>query len=187
MEPLNKKIWVVDDDISLSQIYSGKFREEGFEVESFADGQEAWDAFHLGNAPDLLFTGILMPRMTGFQLIEKFQKDQKLKDVPVVIFSHRGRAEDRILAKKFAVDDFVIQGVVPLIEIVRKIKLVLGIRETYKIVLDQSKLDGEALLDFLVKHQQLNFRAEDRRKQFYLVFKPELESGKFSVQLEMEK
>lgn len=186
MVGLNKKIWIVDDDTDLSRIYSEKFREEGFEVKTFADGQGAWESFQAGNAPDLVFAGILMSKMTGFQLIEKLRTDEKLKSLPTVIFSHRGRQEDKITAQKLGVDDFIVQGAVPLVEVVRRIKFVLGIKETYKVKLDPDKFDDEALINFLIKQSQLDFRAEDRRKKIYLVLEPELEKGKFKIQLSVE-
>ncbi len=184
MAALNKKIWVVDDDANLAKIYAETFREGGFEVEIFNDGQEAWDMFQKGKLPDLLFTGIIMPRMTGFQLIEKLQADEKLKSMPVVIFSHRGRPEDRLQARRSGVDDFVVQGTLPLVEIVRRVKLVLGLAgKTYQISLDPGRFDGEELIDFFIRQNQLPFRAEDRRKKFFLVLEPELEPGKFKVNL----
>jgi len=177
----------VDDEASLAKIYSETFQAEGFEVRRFADGAEAWEEFQKGFFPDLLFTGILMPRMTGFQLIEKLQADQKLKDITTVIFSHRGRPEDRVTARKLGVDDFVVQGTLPLVEIVRHIKLLLKLeKKIYKIGLDAGSPDGMSLVDFLIKQQQLPFRAEDRRKKFFLVLNPELEEGKFDVRLEVE-
>ncbi len=186
MEPLNKKIWVVDDDTFLAKIYSDKFQEVGFAVTIFVDGQAAWESFQAGNAPDLLFTGIIMPRMTGFQLIEKLQAEEKLKDLPTVVFSHRGREEDRVIAIKLGVDDFVVQGLIPLVEIVRRVKTILGIEEIYKIHLDPDKPEGRAVIDFFIKQGQLNFNVDDHGKNFYLLLEPGLEKGKFKLKLNVE-
>ena len=82
--------------------------EKSFEVLTAHDGQEAWEIIVSGNTPDIVFTGITMPRLTGFELIAKLQSDPKLANIPVAINSHRGRSEDQKLAKEMNVDDFII-------------------------------------------------------------------------------
>ena len=114
------KILIVDDDELLLGIYAGSFRNEGFEVLTARDGQEAWDMLSGGNVPDVVFTGIIMPGMTGFELVGKIKSDPKLKNIVTVISSHRGRDEDRVLAKNMGVADFIIQGTTTPVEAIRR-------------------------------------------------------------------
>lgn len=153
MTEQNKKILIVDDDDFLLGIYAKNFRDEGFEVLTAHDGEEAWEIISGGNAPDVVFTGIVMPRMTGFELIAKMQADPNLAKIPVAISSHRGRPEDEKLAKQMAVDDFIIQGLTTPVEVVRRVKLLLGIRNVYKVAVVLNKNDAPALINFLNKQQ----------------------------------
>lgn len=182
METENKKILIVDDDEFLLGIYAKNFRDEGFEVLTAHDGQEAWDMINAGNIPDIIFTGITMPRMTGFELVAKFQADPKLASIPVAINSHRGRPEDEKLAKEMGVDDFIIQGATTPIEAVRRIKLLLGIQQVFKIVLTPNKGDAAALTNFLNRQQNINCNPADN-KEIFLELAPKSEKGEFKIKI----
>jgi CheY-like chemotaxis protein len=182
MIALGKKILIVDDDKFLLNIFISGFKQEGFDVKTAGDGQEAWDIIQGGFLPDIVFTGILMPRMTGFYLVRKMQADPKLASIPVAIFSHRGRPEDKETARELNVDDFLIQGVVPLTEIVRRIELLLEIHQIYHIKVGRNQYDSEALIDLLNKQQQTSLGFE-MNKDVYLAFKPGKEAGEFNVSL----
>ena len=163
-------------------IYAKNFRDEGFEVLTAHDGKEAWEMIIGGNIPDVVFTGIVMPRMTGFELIAKMQADSKLAKIPVAINSHRGRPEDEKMAREMSVDDFIIQGMVTPIEAVRRIKLLLGIHNVYKVVIVPNKYDGTALISFLNKQQgAVCDSAGD--KEIFLELEPKSEKGEFKVNI----
>ena len=182
MEIKNKKILIVDDDEFLLGIYAKNFRDDGFEVLTAHDGQEAWDMISAGNIPDIIFTGITMPRMTGFEFIAKLQADPNFASIPVAINSHRGRTEDEKLAKEIGVDDFIIQGTTTPIETVRRIELLLGIQKSYKIVLTPNKYDIAALVNFLNKQQNTNCDLSDN-KEIFLDLMPKPEKGEFIVKI----
>jgi CheY-like chemotaxis protein len=152
-----KKILIVDDDQYLLGVYAEKFKEAGFAVTPAADGQEAWDLISGGYMPDVMFTGIVMPRMDGFELIRKMQADPKLASIPVAISSHQGREADKAMAKSLAVDDFLIQGLVSLNEVVRRVRLIAGLRSRYVVPLMRSQGDVEALISLLDKQQMTSF------------------------------
>lgn len=182
MENLNKRILIVDDDELLLGIYAKNFRDEGFEVSIAHDGEEAWEIISGGNIPDIVFTGIIMPRMTGFELIAKMQADSDLAKIPVAINSHRGRPEDEKMAKEMGVDDFIIQGFTTPAEIVRRIKLLLGIQNVYRIAIIPDKNDTRALIDFLNKQQGMACDPAGG-KEIFLELEPKMEKGEFKVNI----
>jgi len=178
----NKKILIVDDDDFLLGIYTKNFRDEGFEVLVAHDGEEAWEIIIGGNVPDVIFTGIVMPRMTGFELISKIQADPILAKIPVAISSHRGRPEDEELAKQMAVDDFIVQGLTTPVEAVRRVKLLLGIQNVYKVAIVPDKNDARALINFLNK-QQGAICDPVGDKEIFLEIEPETEKGEFKIKI----
>lgn len=103
-----KKILVADDDLVQRDLYADLFRGNGFEVVIADDGQDALEKIPV-EKPDLVFTGILMPRLTGFELIQKLRADAKTSSLPIIVFSHLGRPEDRATAEKFKVT-FMVKG-----------------------------------------------------------------------------
>ena len=177
-----KKILIVDDDELLLGIYAKNFRDKDFEVLTARDGKEAWDIISAGNIVDIIFTGITMPRMTGFELIAKLQADPKLAHIPVAINSHRGRPEDEELAKGLMVDDFIIQGVTTPAEAVRRIELILGIKNVYKIILIPNNGAASALINFLNKQQNTNCDPVGS-KEIFLELEPKSEVGEFKVKI----
>lgn len=119
-----KKILVVDDDFQQRELYFELFGAAGFEVSSAKDGLDAWEKIQK-DKPDLLFTGIIMPRMTGFELIDKLRNYRPTEAVPVIIFSHLGRPEDRKKAQNLALVDFMVKGYDSPMEIIKKAKELL--------------------------------------------------------------
>jgi len=182
MTEQNKKILIVDDDDFLLGVYAKNFRDEGFEVLTAHDGEEAWETITGGNIPDVVFTGIVMPRMTGFELIAKMQADPNLAKIPVAISSHRGRPEDEELAKQMAVDDFIIQGLTTPVEAVRRVKLLLGIQNVYKVAIVPDKKDAPALINFLNKQQSATCDPVGG-KEIFLEIEPEIEKGEFKIKI----
>ncbi|MBI3420755.1 MAG: response regulator [Candidatus Sungbacteria bacterium] len=145
-----KTILLVDDDEFLLDLYTTTFREDGFQVVGAHDGQEAWDGIQQGARPDIILTGILMPHMTGFELIEKMKADAILAKIPVVMFSHRGLAEHERQAKELGANDFIVQNTTTPADTKRRVKLLLGIPVSFRIQMHNS-MDGQACLGVLNK------------------------------------
>ncbi len=176
-----KKVLIADDDELLLGIYAKNLADEGLEVLTAGNGQEAWEIISAGNVPDLVFTGIIMPGMSGFELIQKIQADPRFSKVITAISSHRGRQEDKELAEKMGVGDFIIQGITTPAEVVVRIKALLGIQDKFKIIFPADKFDGLALAKFLNKIQATNLEPT-AEGQIFLEIRKE-EGNKFGVKL----
>jgi CheY-like chemotaxis protein len=177
-----KKILIVDDDQFLRDMVAAAFRKGGFEVTEDPDGQAAWERVAGGYRPDVVLTGILMPRMTGFDLIRKMQEDTALAAIPVAVFSHRGRDEDRKTAQDLNADEFIVQGIVPLAEVVRRVKNIAGEAPTYRIYLKRFHDDAEELVQTLDVQQHTEFGTM-KNETFFLELTPLTEPGHFTVRL----
>lgn len=182
MKSLNKKILIVDDDEFLLDIYAENFKNEGFDVTIARNGEEAWEIISSGNIPDVVFTGIVMPHMTGFELIAKMQATPNLSKIPIAINSHRGRPEDKKLAQEMAVDDFIIQGFTTPTEVVRRIKILIGIQNIYKIAITTNKYDGQIFIDLLNKQQDVACDPADG-KEIFLEIEPKTEKSEFKINI----
>ncbi|MBI2355743.1 MAG: response regulator [Candidatus Doudnabacteria bacterium] len=120
-----KKILVVDDDLEQRDLYVELFRSNGFEVIPAADGLDAWQKISPADRPDLVFTGIDMPRMDGFELIKNLKNNPATALTPVIIFSHLGRDEDREKAGKLMETYFMVKGYDGPNDILAKVKELL--------------------------------------------------------------
>ncbi len=87
------KILIVEDDPLMSRLYQKIFTFEGYEVEMAGDGEEGLDKARSGK-PTLILLDIMMPKMNGFQVLEKLKLDPDLKSIPVVILTNLAGQQD---------------------------------------------------------------------------------------------
>lgn len=87
-----KKILIVEDTVQALKMLRDLLEIEGYEVIVAANGEEALDKFYLYNV-DVVVTDLRMPRMDGFQLLERMLKSENLKSIPVIIFSANANIE----------------------------------------------------------------------------------------------
>lgn len=123
-------ILLVEDDINTNNMYAERIgREFEFNVINTYDGLEGLRKLnYLSNeniSVDLIFTGIEMPNMGGFELIESIQKNPKFSSIPTMISSHLGRPADFDRAKRLGVHHFIVRGETTPNQVVRIIKEVL--------------------------------------------------------------
>jgi DNA-binding response OmpR family regulator len=144
-----KRIIIVDDDDGLREIYASLFRKQGFEVFEARDGIEGLDLATSKEGVAAIFTGIVMPRMDGFQMMEALKKQTATAQVPVFISSHLGREEDKQRAKELGARDFIVNGTVPPIEAVNNIIRRLGGGSSYFVKVDPLEMDAQRMIDDL--------------------------------------
>jgi CheY-like chemotaxis protein len=70
-----KKVLVVEDEFGLQETLRDVFRMEGYDVRVAVDGEKGYQAY-LEFKPDLVFTDVVMPLMSGIELVKKIRKDQ---------------------------------------------------------------------------------------------------------------
>ncbi len=182
MNKETKKILIVDDDELIRTVYANKFKEEGFEVMIAGDGTEAWALLDRGYVPDVVFSGVLMPKMGGFELVRKMRPDPRFTAIPIVISSHRGREEDKDEAIWLGVNDFLIQGVVPLVEAVRRINLAMGIKSEFYVPLVKNEPATEKFVRFMDGQTKASF-AGGKGENLFVKFEPLKEAGEFKVSI----
>ena len=98
-----KKALVVDDDQIARDLASLLLSEEGFEVETVADGNLALDAVRI-HRPAVVILDILMPGVDGLTVCRQIKRDPDLTEVKVVMVSAKNRAEDHARAAEYGAD-----------------------------------------------------------------------------------
>ncbi len=112
------KILIVDDNKEERDKNRSVFAARGFDVIEAEDGAKGLDAA-LEKKPDIILTGIVMPKMDGFDMIGQLKKNVNTADIPVMIYSHMGRKEDQLKAQGMGIKDFITAGFVSPKEIIR--------------------------------------------------------------------
>ncbi len=88
-----KSILVVDDEPDVRMVLVALLTRSGYSVMEASDGQEAIEMLARGKF-DLMFLDLMMPRLTGEEVLELVRKDEKLKDLPVIILTAKGQRKE---------------------------------------------------------------------------------------------
>ena len=104
-----RRVLVVDDSITVREAEARILKRLGLDVEVAVDGMDAWEAVS-SQAFDLIITDLDMPRMSGFELLEKLKKDPRYSRIPVVVLSYKERAEDRKRALMLGATHYVLKS-----------------------------------------------------------------------------
>ena len=97
------RIALVDDDRNILTSVSMTLEAEGFEVETYNDGQSALDAFNR-RMPDMAVLDIKMPRMDGMDLLQRLRQKTTM---PVIFLTSKDDEIDEVLGLRMGADDYV--------------------------------------------------------------------------------
>lgn len=119
-----KKIVIVEDDRFLSLVLKGRLEKEGYNVIPAYDGEEGL-AIIKKELPSLVVLDLVMPKMTGFELMEKLSIDPQMSSIPVVVASNLGQESDIQKAKNLGVRDYYVKVQTSVDELVQMFKKIM--------------------------------------------------------------
>ncbi|KKQ36451.1 MAG: Response regulator, partial [Candidatus Woesebacteria bacterium GW2011_GWA1_37_7] len=108
-------------DPVLQKMYNQKLISEGFNTLIASDGQEAQDLFNK-EPVDLIITDIMMPRVSGIELIENIRQDSKEKNTPIIAWSNLALEEEKQKALSAGANEYVIKGSLNLEQLIDLVK-----------------------------------------------------------------
>ncbi len=123
-----KTILLVEDDQILIRMYTRKFEKEGFKVLTAFDGQAGLDELSKASPkPSIILLDVMLPKLDGFQVLEKVKADAATKDIPVILLTNLGGAvEDREKGQKLGAADYLVKSDMTPAQIVEKVKGIVG-------------------------------------------------------------
>ena len=103
------KVAIVEDDLAISQMYRIKFEAEGFEVETAENGKLGLELAE-SMKPDIILLDLMMPEMTGDQMLAKLRETEWGKDIKVIILTNMGEQEVPENVKVHGVTAFILKA-----------------------------------------------------------------------------
>lgn len=122
---MSKKVLIIEDDEFLRAIAAKKVQGDGYEVAVAVDGPSAVTIAET-EKPDLILLDLLLPGLSGFDVLAKVRTVDALKNIPILIFSNLGQQEDIEKAKSLGATDFLVKANFTLEEVSSKIKSYLN-------------------------------------------------------------
>jgi DNA-binding response OmpR family regulator len=114
------QLFIIDDDVKLSQVLQAYLEKQGFSVKNYNHPQKGLDALKV-EKPDLIILDIMMPDKDGLQVCREIRLNHT---IPIIFLSARGESVDKILGLELGADDFLTKPFEPR-ELVARIHSIL--------------------------------------------------------------
>jgi DNA-binding response OmpR family regulator len=120
-----KSILLVDDDLTLREMYSERLKAEGFVVEMAQDGEEA-----LSKAtemhPNIILLDIMMPKINGLDVLKKLREQEETKAIPVIVLTALIQDREKMESITRGADDYIVKSETMPGEVIQKVKDLLA-------------------------------------------------------------
>jgi CheY-like chemotaxis protein len=111
------KLLLVEDDNNLREIYQARLSAEGYDIVAAQNGEEALSVAKQ-HRPDLIISDVMMPRISGFEMLDILRGTPELASTKVIMLTALGQAEDQARAGKLGADKYLVKSQVTLEDIV---------------------------------------------------------------------
>lgn len=119
------KIMLVEDDKSLREIYGVRLLAEGYDIVSAGDGEEAL-AMAIKERPRLIITDVMMPKISGFDMLDILRSTTETKDIKVIMMTALSSDDQRSRGEQMGADRYLVKSQVGIEDVVRVVHEVLG-------------------------------------------------------------
>jgi len=103
-----KKIFIIEDEKILGEMYKLALESQGFEIKRIRDGESAIQEVKK-EEPDLILLDLLLPRLKGEEVLKNLKEDQKTKDIPVFILTNYDTPEDREMGDRLGAEKYILK------------------------------------------------------------------------------
>jgi CheY-like chemotaxis protein len=119
------KIMLVEDDKNLREIYGVRLLAEGYEIVTAGDGEEAL-AMAVKEKPSLIIADIMMPRISGFDMLDILRSTNETRDVKVIVMTALSSEDQRRHGEALGADLYLVKSQVGIEDVVHAIHGLLG-------------------------------------------------------------
>lgn len=117
----NFKVALIEDEPLLSNLLKQRLEKEGMEVLDIHDGETALEKLKTEKV-NLILLDVIIPKVSGFELMEKIKEDPAYEDVPIIIISNLGQDSDIEKGRNFGAVGYFVKAHVSIEELVGEIK-----------------------------------------------------------------
>jgi len=100
------RILVIDDDSAISELVAVNLEMAGYDVSQAEDGIKG-QALALQIQPDLILLDLMLPKVDGFTVCQRLRRDERTKDIPVLMLTALGQTQDKVEGFNAGADDYL--------------------------------------------------------------------------------
>ncbi len=119
------KIAIVEDDLAISQMYRLKFESEGYEVQTAENGKLGLELAEVFK-PDIILLDLMMPEMTGDEMLIELRKKTWGKKTTVIILTNLGEEESPKVLRGLGVHSFIVKAEMTPRQVAERVKQALA-------------------------------------------------------------
>jgi two-component system phosphate regulon response regulator PhoB len=123
-----KRILLVEDDDALAGIYVTRLADEGFSIKRVNNGEDAL-ATALDYRPDLVLLDVMMPKVSGFEVLDIIRNTPETANLKVIVLTALGQEGDKQRAAQLGADDYLVKSQVVITDVIARIKHHLNMEE----------------------------------------------------------
>lgn len=127
MTTTDPRVLIAEDDLVLADLYKTQLKISGITALHCKDGQEVVDTIK-EFAPDLILLDLMMPNLSGFEVIERVRAMTDIKQPKILVLTALNEPEDRDRALKLGADDYMMKSGVALEQVLATVQRALGIQ-----------------------------------------------------------
>ena len=103
---MKETVFFIEDDTSIHSLLKATLELDGLDVEGFKDDREFFDMLKK-KKPDLLVLDLMLPGMSGYEILDTLKSDPKYKDIPVIILSALADEVDVVKGLNYGAVDYI--------------------------------------------------------------------------------
>ncbi len=108
---MSKRVMVVDDEADIVELIRYNLTNEGYEVLTARNGQEALEK--AASSPDLIILDLMMPVMDGLETCKRLKADPRTARIPVLFLTARSGEVDEVIGLEMGADDYIRKPISP--------------------------------------------------------------------------
>ncbi|MBU6501017.1 MAG: response regulator [Patescibacteria group bacterium] len=121
--PNKKTVMLIEDDKFLSSLVKARLEKEGYGVMQAFDGADALELLKQSR-PELIIMDLIMPKVSGFEVLESISLNPELNKTPVIVLSNLAQDSDIEKARRFGAVEFFVKIRVSIDDLVKKVKTI---------------------------------------------------------------
>lgn len=103
---MGKHVLVIEDEPNIIEAISFILSRDGWKVDTHSNGQTAIATVH-AKRPDLIILDVMLPGMSGYDILRGLREEEDTADLPVLMLTARGQSKDREMAEKIGASRFM--------------------------------------------------------------------------------